>query len=86
MRIDGEGTTKFDASILDKRTTFTFLAETCTFDLQNRLAGKTVIDLGKIDIIRCDSCHRVCTWRAEVESDFENIGTIRNIMWWEWMS
>src|SRR6188472_2936946 len=86
MRVDGEGTAEFDATILDEGAAFTFLAEACCFDLQNRLAGKAIIDFSKINVTRRYSCHFVCPRRAEVEADFENIGAIRDVVRRERMS
>src|SRR5262245_212115 len=86
MCIDGEGTTEFDATVLDEGAAFTFLAEACRFDLQNRLAGKAIIDCSKINVTRRYSCHFVCPRRAEVEPDFENIGAIRDVVRRERMS
>src|SRR6476620_1155493 len=86
MRINGKGTTEFDATVLDEGAAFTFLTEACCFDLQNRLAGKAIIDFSKINVARSYSCNFVCSRRAEVEADFENIGAIRDVVRWERVS
>src|SRR5438093_9458204 len=69
--VDGQLSAEFDPSVLDEGPTFTPFAKACSFELQNRLTGEAVVDLGEIHVARLYPRHRVRARRAKVESHFE---------------
>src|SRR6266545_5787750 len=82
VRVDREFTAKLHSSTFDKIRDFATLAEPQSFQLQQDHIGKTVVDLGEINILQVNVRHLQRLGSRETQANDERIGPSWNIVRW----